>query len=352
MGIVSIALEELVIDSGINPRAGGINAGHAADIAEFLTARPKKDTPAIVVYRDPDTGAHRLSEGFHRAEGYRQAGRTHIPCEVRDGDRTAALLNAVASNKGHGLKRTNDDKRLAVRLALVAAPDWSNRRIADHVGVDDKTVSAIRDAIYPTAEIPQLDGESSDSGAELPHLNSPTKRVGKDGKARKVPAKKPKKNKPETPQPEPVKQDAADTGGEANEGTPPPKSAPKPPALVDGTGRSVPPGLRDTFFDPQLTAYIGRLEQAHATLDELYAELVRVLSQKPYPFCHFGDAAEKLADVVKPKRGLLTQTIDHLRAGIPHAVCHDCGGETCKTCRHGGYLPKWRFEELNGGPTA
>jgi hypothetical protein len=73
----------------------------------------------------------------------------------------------VASNQSHGLKRTNDDKRLAVKLALQAAPDWSNGRIAEHVGVDDKTVAAVRDTLT--------------SGPEFPDLKKPAKRVGKDG---------------------------------------------------------------------------------------------------------------------------------------------------------------------------
>jgi len=59
----------------------------------------------------------------------------------------------------------------AAALAFKAHPDWSNRRIAEAVGVSDKTIAAARE---PTAE---------NSAVE--------KRVGKDGKARKPRQSKP-----------------------------------------------------------------------------------------------------------------------------------------------------------------
>lgn len=45
-----------------------------------------------------------------------------------------------------GLLRKNADKRRAVLLALKAQPTWSDRKIADVVGVDNKTVAAVRRA--------------------------------------------------------------------------------------------------------------------------------------------------------------------------------------------------------------
>ena len=251
MGVVLIALDELVIDRGINPRAGGINADHAAEITEWLKANPKRDTPAVVVYRDPASGDHLLSEGFHRETGYRQAGRTHIPCEIRDGDRTAALLNAVASNQSHGLKRSNDDKRLAVRLALATVPEWSDGRIAEHIGVSQNFVSDMRRQL------------KSDLSCE------PAKRVGKDGKARKVPAKKPKKNKPQTQQPEPVKQDNAVPDDEGDEGTPK-QAAIVPPVAVDGWGIPIQPHAEEAFAaGPRFKELLAAIQTAQRLFNEV-----------------------------------------------------------------------------------
>jgi hypothetical protein len=70
---------------------------------------------------------------------------------------------------------TNADKRHRVKVALERFPDYSNRRIAEICGVAHDTVNRINPA-------PQLDESSS----------SPPVRVGKDGKARRMPTPKPR----------------------------------------------------------------------------------------------------------------------------------------------------------------
>ena len=131
---------------------------------------------------------------------------------------------------------------------------------------------------------------------------------------------------------------------------------PGPPAETgrtfrDALGRTIPPTLRDTFYDAELAETIAELAELKTRLDARYQRLIRSLSRKPYPFCLFGDAAKKFAEVVHPKGGLLTQTIDHLRCGVPYVVCPQCGGRgtDCKVCRFGGYLPEWRHNELTNG---
>jgi hypothetical protein len=69
---------------------------------------------------------------------------------------------------------TAAQKRDLIAKLLKAAPEKSNRQIAETAKADDKTVAAIRRGLESTAEIPQLE-----------------KTVGGDGKARKRPAKKP-----------------------------------------------------------------------------------------------------------------------------------------------------------------
>lgn len=163
-----VSLADLDITADAQPRAGGLNPDHIADMVASLAGGA--DLPPVVVYRPADGSAFFLSEGFHRAAAYTDAGRDDLPAVIRAGSREDAILNGMASNQGHGLKRTNADKRRAVEVVLGLHPEWSNRRVADHVGVDDKTVSSLRPEA--TAELPQL----------------PTKRVGKDGKERAVPS--------------------------------------------------------------------------------------------------------------------------------------------------------------------
>lgn len=175
--VTVIRLDELVIDAAINPRAGGLNAGHVAEMVEWLKANPDDDLPPGVVYRDPDTGDHLLSEGFHRAAAYADAEREEMPVEIRDGDRTAALLNAAASNQGHGLTRTHEDKRLAAKLAILAAPGWDDSEIAAHVGVTPPFVGDVRAAVAVEAELKTV-FNSPDGEPEEPAPSSGKKKRG------------------------------------------------------------------------------------------------------------------------------------------------------------------------------
>jgi hypothetical protein len=75
----------------------------------------------------------------------------------------------VASANIHRRHLTAEGKRDAVAKLIKAAPEKSNRQIAEQAKVDHKTVGAVRDQLSATGEIPQL-----------------TKTVGKDGRARRA----------------------------------------------------------------------------------------------------------------------------------------------------------------------
>jgi hypothetical protein len=68
------------------------------------------------------------------------------PCEIRQGSLRDAILFACGANAVHGLRRTNKDKRRAVRT-LLKDPEWSqwtDVEIARRCAVDPKTVAAHR----------------------------------------------------------------------------------------------------------------------------------------------------------------------------------------------------------------
>lgn len=75
-----------------------------------------------------------------------------MDCEVRTGTLLDARLYAYGANQGHGLRRSSEDKRKAVLGMLADFSDWSDSRIARHVGVSDKTVAAHRPAILGNSE--------------------------------------------------------------------------------------------------------------------------------------------------------------------------------------------------------
>lgn len=174
-----IRLTNLIIDASIQPRAKSLDQGHVDEMCAALLAG--NDLPNVVAYKTDDGVI--LSEGFHRAEAYKRANKAYIPCDLRTGTRTDAILNAMASNQSHGLKRTNADKRRAVEETLKVAADWSDRKIADHLGVSHTFVSEAR---------PQLATVASSTSPEVcTEPQDPAKRTGKDGKQR--PATQPKK---------------------------------------------------------------------------------------------------------------------------------------------------------------
>ncbi len=126
--------------------------------------------PAVVVFAEGRK--YWLADGFHRYRARLSLGARDIRCEVHVGDRFDAIAYAVGANKTNGLRRTNADKQMAVRaaLSLERLATWSDRAIADLVGVDHKTVASMR----------------TPSGGEIPQL-APNRVKGKDGKSYPAP---------------------------------------------------------------------------------------------------------------------------------------------------------------------
>ncbi len=121
-----------------------INNETVADYAEAIKAGA--EFPAIIVFHD---GADNwLADGFHRFHAHGQAGKTSILADVRQGTLRDARLYAAGANGSHGLRRTNEDKRNAVKMVLsdeVCAECWTDREIAKHCAVSHPFVAAIRD---------------------------------------------------------------------------------------------------------------------------------------------------------------------------------------------------------------
>jgi hypothetical protein len=111
-----------------------------------------------------------LADGFHRYHAHKRAKVTDIAATVHNGSKDDALVFALGANRANGLRRTNEDKRKCVGIALQRWPEWSNRRVAEVCGVSHMTVSRMRP-------------EEVEQSATI------TQRVGKDGV--KQPATKP-----------------------------------------------------------------------------------------------------------------------------------------------------------------
>jgi hypothetical protein len=101
--------------------------------------------PPVVVFEDKENLLW-LGDGFHRYAAAELAGKKNIKAEIKPGGLREARLYAIGANLTHGLRRTNADKRLAVRM-LLDDPEWknwSNRQIAEVTGVSHNLVNEMR----------------------------------------------------------------------------------------------------------------------------------------------------------------------------------------------------------------
>lgn len=143
--MAKLPISDITVDSRIQSRAKGLDSATVEDYAaHYAGGKPK--FPPVVVYQNGED-IRWLSQGFHRIAGAEKAGVKKIDVEIREGGFDDAILDAAASNSTHGLKRTNEDKRLAVRLVLELKPKWSDRQIAEHCGVGQNLPGEIRAGI-------------------------------------------------------------------------------------------------------------------------------------------------------------------------------------------------------------
>lgn len=127
--------------------------------------------PPIVVFRDG--GDFWLADGFHRYHAARKAGRVGMEAEVRTGTRTDARVYAASANAAHGKVRTRAELHWWIDQFIAnEGKDWTNRRIADVVGCDDKTVAARRKS--SVAEVPQHSTRKGADGREYRATKPPT----------------------------------------------------------------------------------------------------------------------------------------------------------------------------------
>jgi hypothetical protein len=183
MSVVELPLDRIRTDGGTQMRA-------ALDPDVYFDYRDKwlagVEFAPIDVFFDGST--YWLADGFHRFYGAREAKRPSIPCRVHNGTQRDAILFACGANAAHGLRRTNEDKRIAVTKLLSdeAWVLWSDNRIADQAAVSVQLVCVIR------GQLSTVDNSPAAKTANEP-------KTGKDGKKYKPRRKPVASAKPEPP---------------------------------------------------------------------------------------------------------------------------------------------------------
>lgn len=157
---MKLRVDQIVADRGVQSRLG-LDEATVREYAEVFRAAREAGAeapfPAIVVFTNyafrstdgalwPADVEIWLADGFHRLAGAQAADVEWIACDVRGGGKREAMLHSLGANAEHGLRRSAEDKRKAVRMLLEDAEWslWSDRAIAKQARVSDKTVATLR----------------------------------------------------------------------------------------------------------------------------------------------------------------------------------------------------------------
>ena len=207
--IVHLPLRKIIRDPRCQPRVTPLDAEHVEEMRE---AKANGATfPPVVVYEEkhsPTRTDYYLSEGFHRFEVFDLDAEETIPCVIRDGSLEDAIVNAMASNAAHGLKRTRGDLKKAIETMLEMCADWSDRRIAEHCRCSFSYVSLVhRD---------RDEAEGVHNAHPEQHTPTPVVKKGKDGVEREY--TKPAKEAPKVKEFKEIAKEAEEAAKVKHEG--------------------------------------------------------------------------------------------------------------------------------------
>jgi len=131
----TIELSRIVLDKQTQPRA---------EIDEHIVNEYRLDMmggalfPPLVVFENGG-GTYYLADGWHRYTALKQVKPDgSAECAVFGGGLRGAILYSCKANSDHGKRRTDGDKKRAIKKMLADPEwrDWSNRRILKECGVN------------------------------------------------------------------------------------------------------------------------------------------------------------------------------------------------------------------------
>lgn len=177
----SLKIEKLHIDPEFQSRADGLDDDQIEQMTEYLKKKGGS-VERISVVEVKGVGLI-LTDGFGRVQAHKNAGIATIQAVVTEGSMLDATIAAASANMDQvARRRTNADKRRAIEMLILrledAGEDWSDRKIADTIGVSHPMVSAVRESLS-TGKITR---EKTDGDIEIPMESPP--RIGKDGRKR------------------------------------------------------------------------------------------------------------------------------------------------------------------------
>ena len=136
-----VKISDIVLDPAAQARIE-LSEQVVCEYADAMKAGDEFPAPHLVF----DGSIYYVADGNHRLKAAQLAGLTEIDATVTNGSLRDAVLIAVGSNASHGLRRTIEDRRKAVRMLLADEEwgQWSDREIASACRVSRELVAKVR----------------------------------------------------------------------------------------------------------------------------------------------------------------------------------------------------------------
>jgi hypothetical protein len=194
MDIRELPLDKLILDPNLYLR------DRLDDFTVERYAEAWVRLPPVTVFEVD--GQWLLADGFHRHAAAVLLGRKTMRAEVIEGSFNDALDFVASVNLFHGLPLSRSERRRAVDVKLRLHYDWSDRRMAEELGVSRELVAKTRrnliDAgkipnnpgrvgadgkMYSSAGLPKDPGERLPKGRPIAQEDEPRERGGREGGA-------------------------------------------------------------------------------------------------------------------------------------------------------------------------
>ena len=152
-----VLLSDIRVDGGTQVRT----KVDSSTVKEYAEEMEHSKFPPVLLFFDGAT--YWMADGFHRYFAARTLKRESISAEVREGIDRDALLYAIGANAGHGLRRTNADKRRAVGFLLRDEEwgcKWNDSELARRANVSGTLVANVRKELEDEIKAASLTGET------------------------------------------------------------------------------------------------------------------------------------------------------------------------------------------------
>jgi ParB-like chromosome segregation protein Spo0J len=118
----------------------------------------------------------------------------------------------------------------------------------------------------------------------------------------------------------------------------------KTEGLKDALGNDVPELLRDLFGDTWLSNLSNQVDVWVAQIGD--SKIASDLEKRTKDFAAYANGSMLRVTYAKALDYLINVQ-KMLAAALPHCVCPSCQGAKCVDCKHSGWMPKWRKEEID-----